>query len=69
MSINGHTYKTTLKIQKELENDAWIQCERETCLKWRRVTAEIAERYENDPWFCEFNHDKNFNRYRKFPFI
>ena len=51
---------TTL-IKRELEDDAWIQCEREDCLKWRRVTSEIAEAYEDKPWFCEFNPDKQFN--------
>ena len=44
-----------------MEDDAWIQCEREDCLKWRRVTSEIAEAYEDKPWFCEFNPDKQFN--------
>ena len=48
-------------FQRELEDDAWIQCEREDCLKWRRVTSEIAEAYEEKPWFCEFNPDKQFN--------
>ena len=44
-----------------MKDDAWIQCEREDCLKWRRVTSEIAEAYEDKPWFCEFNPDKQFN--------
>jgi len=48
-------------IAKELENDAWIQCEREDCLKWRRVTNEVAEKFEEKPWYCEFNSDKTFN--------
>ena len=48
-------------LKRELEDDAWIQCEREDCLKWRRVTSEIAEAYEEKPWFCEFNPDKQFN--------
>lgn len=48
-------------IARELKDDAWIQCEREDCLKWRRVTSEIAEAYEDKPWFCEFNPDKQFN--------
>ena len=48
--------------QAELEDDAWIQCEREECLKWRRVNNEIAEKYENENWYCELNPDKQFNR-------
>ena len=54
--------KLTTKIQKELEDDAWIQCEREDCLKWRRVNNDIAEKYENENWYCELNPDKNYNR-------
>ena len=50
-------------FQKELADDAWIQCEREECLKWRRVNNEIAEKYENENWYCELNPDKNYNRY------
>ena len=50
-------------FQKELENDAWIQCEHEDCLKWRRVNAEVAEEYDDEPWYCEFNTDKEYNRY------
>merc|ERR1711990_486051 len=48
-------------IARELEDDAWIQCEREDCLKWRRVTNQVAEKYEEKPWYCEFNSDKNYN--------
>jgi len=49
------------EIAKELADDAWIQCEREECLKWRRVNNEIAEKYENENWYCELNPDKNYN--------
>jgi len=50
------------EVYKELENDAWIQCELEDCLKWRRVALSVAEEYEDEPWQCSFNADKNFNR-------
>lgn len=50
-------------IQKELEDDAWIQCEHEECLKWRRVPLEVAETFDDEPWYCEFNVDEAFNRY------
>ncbi|CAG5098249.1 Oidioi.mRNA.OKI2018_I69.XSR.g15498.t3.cds [Oikopleura dioica] len=48
-------------IAKELEDDAWIQCEHEECLKWRRVPLEVAETFEDEPWYCEFNPDEAFN--------
>jgi len=50
------------EIAAELEDDAWIQCEREECLKWHRVNNEIAEKYENENWYCELNPDKQLNR-------
>ena len=53
-----------MSIQKELEDDAWIQCEHEECLKWRRVPLEVAETFEDEPWYCEFNTDEAFNRYK-----
>jgi len=49
------------EIAAELEDDAWIQCEREECLKWHRVNNEIAEKYENENWYCELNPDKQLN--------
>ena len=59
-SLEFDFYKTL--FQKELENDAWIQCELEDCLKWRRVALSVAEEYEDEPWQCSFNADKNYNR-------
>lgn len=48
-------------IAKELEDDAWIQCEHEDCLKWRRVLPEVAESFEDEPWYCEFNDEQQYN--------
>jgi len=43
------------------EPDAWIQCDKPGCGKWRRVPQSVAERIgETQKWHCEYNMDNTF---------
>ncbi|XP_036049154.1 zinc finger CW-type PWWP domain protein 2 isoform X2 [Onychomys torridus] len=46
----------------EFVNRMWVQCENESCLKWRMLSAEAAARVEHsEPWYCFMNTDSSYN--------
>ncbi|XP_075862020.1 zinc finger CW-type PWWP domain protein 2 isoform X2 [Microcebus murinus] len=43
-------------------NKVWVQCENETCLKWRLLSSEdVAKVDHNEPWYCFMNGDPRYN--------
>ncbi|XP_057347388.1 zinc finger CW-type PWWP domain protein 2 isoform X5 [Manis pentadactyla] len=43
-------------------NKVWIQCENESCLKWRLLSNDDAARLDhNKPWYCFMNTDSRYN--------
>lgn len=46
----------------EFVNRVWVQCENESCLKWRLLSPEAAARVERSkPWYCFMNADASYN--------
>lgn len=46
----------------EFVNRVWVQCENESCLKWRLLSPEAAARVErSEPWYCFMNADASYN--------
>ncbi|XP_049622433.1 zinc finger CW-type PWWP domain protein 2 [Suncus etruscus] len=44
-------------------NQVWVQCENESCLKWRSLSSEDAAKVDHDePWFCYMNTDSRYNK-------
>ncbi|XP_037702169.1 zinc finger CW-type PWWP domain protein 2 isoform X4 [Choloepus didactylus] len=44
-------------------NKVWVQCENESCLKWRLLSSEDAAKVDhNEPWYCFMNTDLKYNR-------
>ncbi|KAM6169242.1 zinc finger CW-type PWWP domain protein 2 [Rhynchocyon petersi] len=44
-------------------NQVWVQCENESCLKWRLLSSEDASRVDHsEPWYCFMNTDLRYNR-------
>ncbi|XP_016005078.1 zinc finger CW-type PWWP domain protein 2 isoform X1 [Rousettus aegyptiacus] len=44
-------------------NKVWVQCENESCLKWRLLTNEDAVKVDhNEPWYCFMNTDSRYNK-------
>ncbi|KAM5234071.1 zinc finger CW-type PWWP domain protein 2 isoform 1-T3 [Hipposideros larvatus] len=44
-------------------NKVWIQCENESCLKWRLLTSEDAAKIDhNEPWYCFMNTDSRYSK-------
>ncbi|KAF6313757.1 zinc finger CW-type and PWWP domain containing 2 [Rhinolophus ferrumequinum] len=44
-------------------NKVWVQCDNESCLKWRLLTSEDAARIDhNEPWYCIMNTDSRYNK-------
>ncbi|XP_054554994.1 zinc finger CW-type PWWP domain protein 2 [Talpa occidentalis] len=43
-------------------NKVWVQCEDESCLKWRLLSSEDAGKVDhNEPWYCFMNTDSRYN--------
>ncbi|XP_059018400.1 zinc finger CW-type PWWP domain protein 2 isoform X1 [Mustela lutreola] len=43
-------------------NKVWVQCESESCLKWRLLSSKDAARVDhNKPWYCFMNADSRYN--------
>uniref|UniRef100_A0A452DL57 CW-type domain-containing protein n=1 Tax=Capra hircus TaxID=9925 RepID=A0A452DL57_CAPHI len=41
----------------------WVQCENESCLKWRLLSNEDkAKVNHNEPWYCFMNTDSKYNK-------
>ncbi|XP_055413705.1 zinc finger CW-type PWWP domain protein 2 isoform X4 [Bubalus kerabau] len=44
-------------------NKVWVQCENESCLKWRLLSNEDkAKVNHNEPWYCFMNTDSKYNK-------
>uniref|UniRef100_A0A8C6FV29 Zinc finger CW-type and PWWP domain containing 2 n=1 Tax=Moschus moschiferus TaxID=68415 RepID=A0A8C6FV29_MOSMO len=44
-------------------NKVWVQCENESCLKWRLLSNEDkAKVNHNEPWYCFMNADSKYNK-------
>ncbi|XP_069854607.1 zinc finger CW-type PWWP domain protein 2 [Dipodomys merriami] len=44
-------------------NKVWVQCENESCLKWRLLSNEDAIKVnQNEPWYCYMNNDSRYNK-------
>ncbi|XP_036926644.1 zinc finger CW-type PWWP domain protein 2 [Sturnira hondurensis] len=44
-------------------NKVWVQCENESCLKWRLLSSEDAAKVDhNEPWYCDMNSDSRYNQ-------
>lgn len=44
-------------------NEVWVQCENESCLKWRRLSNEDkAKVNHSEPWYCFMNTDSKYNK-------
>ncbi|KAI4532087.1 hypothetical protein MG293_017352 [Ovis ammon polii] len=44
-------------------NKVWVQCENESCLKWRRLSNEDkAKVNHSEPWYCFMNTDSKYNK-------
>ncbi|KAM7064461.1 zinc finger CW-type PWWP domain protein 2 isoform 2-T4 [Molossus nigricans] len=43
-------------------NKVWVQCENDSCLKWRLLSSEDAAKVDhNEPWYCYMNTDSRHN--------
>ncbi|MEJ1285893.1 hypothetical protein NN561_016892 [Cricetulus griseus] len=46
----------------EFVSRVWVQCENESCLKWRLLSPEAAAKVEHsEPWYCFMNADSSHN--------
>ncbi|XP_055457523.1 zinc finger CW-type PWWP domain protein 2 [Psammomys obesus] len=46
----------------EFVNRVWVQCENESCLKWRLLSPKAAARVDHSkPWYCFMNADSSYN--------
>ncbi|XP_054451731.1 zinc finger CW-type PWWP domain protein 2 [Pteronotus mesoamericanus] len=44
-------------------NKVWVQCDNESCLKWRLLSSEDATKIDhNEPWYCYMNTDSRYNK-------
>ncbi|KAB0363833.1 hypothetical protein FD754_007989 [Muntiacus muntjak] len=44
-------------------NKVWVQCENESCLKWRLLSNEDKVKVNhNEPWYCFMNTDSKYNK-------
>nr|XP_005889365.1 PREDICTED: zinc finger CW-type PWWP domain protein 2-like [Bos mutus] len=44
-------------------NKVWVQCENESCLKWRLLSNEDkAKVNHSEPWYCFMNTDSKYNK-------
>lgn len=39
----------------------WVQCENESCQKWRQISTEEAKDLEDSAWYCWLNRDSRYN--------
>ncbi|XP_012660292.1 zinc finger CW-type PWWP domain protein 2 [Otolemur garnettii] len=44
-------------------NKVWVQCENESCLKWRLLSSEDAAKVDHsESWYCFMNTDLRYNK-------
>nr|XP_058933392.1 zinc finger CW-type PWWP domain protein 2 isoform X3 [Kogia breviceps] len=44
-------------------NKVWVQCENESCLKWRLLSSEDASKVDHsESWYCFMNTDLRYNK-------
>ncbi|XP_052042996.1 zinc finger CW-type PWWP domain protein 2 [Apodemus sylvaticus] len=47
---------------REFVNKMWVQCENESCLKWRLLSPVAAAGVDHSkPWYCFMNADSSYN--------
>ncbi|XP_063780934.1 zinc finger CW-type PWWP domain protein 2 isoform X1 [Pseudophryne corroboree] len=52
-----HSFNTNFYLNK-----VWLQCENESCLKWRLLTKRDARQFDlSKPWYCHLSTDPWFN--------
>lgn len=39
----------------------WVQCENESCQKWRKISTEEAKNLKDSAWYCWLNRDPRYN--------
>ena len=44
-----------LTIVKEQVPENWIQCEHDTCMKWRKIPIQVDVSALPEPWYCSMN--------------
>jgi hypothetical protein len=44
-----------LTVVKEQVPENWIQCEHETCMKWRKIPIDVDVSKLPEPWYCSMN--------------
>ncbi|KAG8516231.1 Zinc finger CW-type PWWP domain protein 2, partial [Galemys pyrenaicus] len=50
-------------VENMYVNKVWVQCEDESCLKWRLLSSEDAGKVDhNEPWYCFMNTDSRYNK-------
>lgn len=55
---------STAFVKPKEDEDAvsiWVQCEIESCQKWRQISAEEAEGLGDSAWYCWLNRDTRYN--------
>jgi hypothetical protein len=48
--------KEQLEKKKGVKKQQWVQCERRSCGKWRKVPGAVDHASLPDKWFCEMNY-------------
>ena len=48
--------KSVKKSASSKKQQQWVQCERRSCQKWRKVAAHVDHASLPDKWYCEMNH-------------
>ena len=43
-----------------VDTTGWIQCDRDNCQKWRRVTDDELLEVEDGRWVCAMNRGKQY---------
>ncbi|KAL9966285.1 hypothetical protein ACROYT_G024338 [Oculina patagonica] len=49
------------KRDDEEDVSIWVQCENESCQKWREISTEEAKGLEDSAWYCWLNRDARYN--------
>jgi hypothetical protein len=44
-----------LTVVKQQEPENWIQCEHDTCMKWRKIPMNVDASTLPEPWYCNMN--------------
>ena len=58
--VSSPTPPSKLREDEEAVS-TWVQCENESCQKWRQISAEEAKGLEESAWYCWLNRDPRYN--------